>query len=485
MFVGTASHVGKSVITAGFCRLFRQDGYHPAPFKAQNMSLNSFVTPDGLEIGRAQAVQAEAAGVACHTDMNPVLLKPTTDTSSQVVVLGKPVGNQSAYEYFMQNDRRELFREVTAAFDRLSQRFSPVVMEGAGSISELNLKNRDITNMRMALYAGAATYLIGDIDPGGIFGSLYGTMALLTPPERACIRGIIINKFRGDGRLFTEGRRMIEELCGVPVIGVLPYFRDIFIEEEDSVARKQRQASAGPGKVNIAVVLLHRLSNFTDFDNLERDPRIHLFYTDQPAHLAQADIIILPGSKNTVEDLIALKSSGMAAAISHARNEGKTVIGVCGGYQMMGEWIEDPDAVESTRGREAGLALLPVQTILRREKTTVRQRFQHRGATGTCHGYEIHMGETFPAAGTPTQPVNHFADGRPEGCFLHAGCWGTYLHGIFDNAPVVNALLAAYSTEPAGSPDYAQHKDEQYNKLADLLRAHLNIAQIYHDLTIN
>src|SRR5882757_1257599 len=277
MFVGTASDVGKSVITTGFCRIFRQDGYHPAPFKAQNMSLNSYATPEGLEIGRAQAVQAEACGIPCHTDMNPVLLKPTTDKSAQVVLHGRPAGDFSAAEYFLSGSREALFTEVKQAYHRLAARYAPIVMEGAGSISELNLRHLDITNMRMAIEAGAATYLIADIDRGGVFGSCYGTMELLSPEERACIKGIIINKFRGDARLFEDGRAQLADLCRVPVIGVIPYFRDIFIEEEDSIGLQQKSKGFLPGKVNVAVVLLHRLSNFTDFNYLEQDPRVNLF----------------------------------------------------------------------------------------------------------------------------------------------------------------------------------------------------------------
>ena len=483
MFVGTASHVGKSVITAGFCRLLRQDGYHPAPFKGQNMSLNSYVTPEGLEIGRAQAVQAEAAGIECHTDMNPVLLKPTTDKSSQVILLGKPVGTQSAYEYFMGNNRQELFLEVTRAYDRLSRRFSPIVMEGAGSISELNLKSRDITNMRMAMHAGAATYLISDIDRGGVFGSLYGTMTLLSPEERKCIKGIIINKFRGDSRLFAEGRKMIEDLCEVPVIGVLPFFRDIFIEEEDSLSMKQRQMASEKGKVNIAVILLNRLSNFTDFDNLEHDPRIHLFYTNQPDDIERADIIILPGSKNTMEDLTALKNNGVTAAVCNAYKNGKTVIGICGGYQMMGELIEDPEAVESNTGSVAGLGLLPVRTMLLSEKTTLRRKFTYRQSPETCTGYEIHMGETTTSAAF--QPVNYLPDGRTDGCFASRRCWGTYMHGIFDNASIVNDILSDFRVEKKEGINYRQYKEEQYDKLAALFREHIDMRQVYDHLRIN
>lgn len=484
MFVGTASDVGKSVITAGFCRIFNQDGYHPAPFKAQNMSLNSYVTRDGLEIGRAQAVQAEAARIECHTDMNPVLLKPTTDSSSQVILFGKPIGTQSAYEYFMGNNRRELFTEVTKAYDRLSQRFSPIVMEGAGSISELNLKSRDITNMRMAMHAGAATYLISDIDRGGVFGSLYGTMALLLPEERKCIKGIIINKFRGDSRLFVEGRKMLEDLCEVPVMGVLPYFRDIFIEEEDSVSMKQRQIATDKGKVNIAVILLNRLSNFTDFDNLEHDPRVHLFYTNQGAEIVQADIIILPGSKNTIEDLISLKNNGVATAICKAYKNGKTVIGICGGYQMMGELIEDPDAVESNAGVEAGLGLLPLRTVLLRDKTTLQRNFTYQDYKENCRGYEIHMGQT-TCVNADLLPVNHLSDGRTDGCFASRTCWGTYMHGIFDNSIVVNDILSAFKAGPETIADYQQYKEEQYDKLAALLREHIDMKQVYQHLNDN
>ena len=482
MFVGTASDVGKSVITAGFCRIFRQDGYTPAPFKAQNMSLNSYVTPDGLEIGRAQAVQAEAAGIPSHTDMNPVLLKPTNDKASQVVLHGKPIGTQSAYDYFMGNNRQELFVEVKQAFDRLAQRYSPVVMEGAGSISELNLKNRDITNMRMALHAGAATYLIGDIDRGGIFGSLYGTIALLTPEEKQCIKGIIINKFRGDSRLFEEGRRMVEELCGVPVVGVLPYFKNIFIEEEDSVSLEKKFTMAVADKVNVAVIRVNRMSNFTDFDRLEKDPRVNLYYTEQPAEIAKADIVVLPGSKNTIEDLIYIKNNGVAQAIYEAYKRDKTIIGVCGGYQMMGEVVEDPHGVESSITQTSGLGLLPVRTVLQSEKTTQQRNFTYRNYPGQCKGYEIHMGLSTPT--TVESPVNYFTDGRTDGYFLNKKCWGTYLHGVLDNSAVVNDILADYTSVSEEAFDYQQYKEEQYNKLAAVIREHVDMDQVYRSLII-
>ena len=482
MFVGTASDVGKSVITAGFCRIFRQDGYTPAPFKAQNMSLNSYATPEGLEIGRAQAVQAEAAGIPSHTDMNPVLLKPTTDKASQVVLHGKPVGTQSAYEYFMGNNRQELFAEVKQAFDRLAKRYSPIVMEGAGSISELNLKHRDITNMRMALHAGAATYLVGDIDRGGVFGSLYGTIALLTPEEKQYIRGIIINKFRGDSRLFEDGRRMIEELCGVPVVGVLPYFKNIFIEEEDSVSLEKKRRSAGDSKVNVAVIRLNRMSNFTDFDRLEKDPRVNLYYTDEPSQIAKAHIVVLPGSKNTIEDLVHIKNNGVAQAINESYKQDKTIIGVCGGYQMMGEVVEDPHQVESSIPHTSGLGLLPIRTVLQAEKTTLQRTFTYRNYPEPCKGYEIHMGLSTPTAAE--SPLNFFTDGRTDGYFLNKKCWGTYLHGVLDNTAVINDILSDYTTEAAETFDYQQYKEEQYDKLAALIREHVDMDQVYRSLVV-
>lgn len=480
MFVGTASDVGKSVITAGFCRIFRQDGHSPAPFKAQNMSLNSYATPEGLEIGRAQAVQAEAAGIPCHVDMNPVLLKPTSDQASQVVLNGRPIGTQSAYEYFRTNDRHELFAAATQAFDRLASRHSPVVLEGAGSISELNLKRRDITNLRMAQHAGAATYLIADIDRGGVFGSVFGTLALLEPAEKACIKGILINKFRGDARLFEDGRQQLADLTGVPVVGVLPYFRDIFLEEEDSVALARKQRGPAPaGRVQVAVVLLGRMSNFTDFDALGHDPRVHLFYTHDAAELAAADIILLPGSKNTIDDLIALKNSGLAAAIIQAHRAGKTVVGICGGYQMLGHSVEDPDGVESHVAATAGLGLLPVRTVLQGEKTTQQRRFAFRDALAAdCQGYEIHMGQTTPDG--PAQPVATLADGTADGYYVGPTCWGTYLHGILDNAPVIEQLLAPFATQQPAAPfDFVAFKNSQFDRLADLIRANVDMNQIY------
>lgn len=481
MFAGTASDVGKSFINTGFCRIFKQDGYHPAPFKAQNMSLNSYATPDGFEIGRAQAVQAEACGIPCNTDMNPVLLKPTSDKASQVVLLGKPVGNQSAYDYFMGNNKQELFKEAKAAYDRLHAKYNPVVMEGAGSISELNLKHRDITNMRMALHAQADVYLVGDIDRGGLFASVYGTMALLPPEEKQLIKGIIINKFRGDARLFDTGRTMLEDLCGVPVVGIIPYRKDIYVEEEDSVGLEHKHNELASGKVNVAVVLLNRLSNFTDFNVLEQDERVHLFYSNNPADIEKADIIILPGSKNTIADLIDIKNNGVAKAIVQAHKNRKTVIGICGGYQMMGSSIEDPHHVEGTVEAMPGLGILPVKTVLTEDKITKQCRFYYKGNPSSCNGYEIHMG--ISTATGPESPLNKTVTGNNDGYALDDRCWGTYIHGILDNAVVIDDLLKVHTSQQSSTPfDYIAFKEAQYDKLAQHLREHIDMEYIYRHL---
>lgn len=392
MLAGTGSDVGKSIIAAAFCRIFLQDGYHPAPFKAQNMALNSYATPEGLEIGRAQAVQAEAAGVPCHTDMNPLLLKPSSDHTSQVVLNGRPIGNRNAYEYFRREGREELRKEVHAAFDRLAARYNPVVMEGAGSISEINLRDSDLVNLPMAMHAGADVILVADIDRGGVFASVYGSVMLLRPEERKHIKGILINKFRGDIRLFESGVKMLEDLCGVPVVGVVPYYKDIYIEEEDSVMLQTKNIRAGQGKVNVAVVLLRHLSNFTDFNVLERDPRVHLFYTNNTDELMKADIILLPGSKSTLSDLYELRRNGVAQTIVRAHREGATVMGICGGYQLMGREVCDPDHVEGEIERLPGLGLLPVSTRMQGEKVTRQVRFRFLEDSAVCEGYEIHMG---------------------------------------------------------------------------------------------
>ena len=498
MFAGTGSDVGKSIVAAAFCRIFKQDGYNPAPFKAQNMALNSYATPEGLEIGRAQAVQAEAAGIPCHTAMNPLLLKPQSDHTSQVVLNGRPIGNKDAYDLFRtKNGERRTERydysqedkskgksnhtsqfstlnsqfrqEVHAAFDRLASRYNPIVMEGAGSIAEINLKDRDLVNMSMARHANADVILVGDIDRGGIFASVYGSIMLQSPEDRQLIKGVIINKFRGDMRLFDEGRKMLEDICGVPVLGVIPYYKDIFIDEEDSVSLEKKRKQLAEGKVNIAVILLRHLSNYTDFNTLERDPRVNLFYTNNTSDISQADIIILPGTKSTLDDLMELRRNGCAQAIQRAHRDGKMVIGICGGYQMLGQTIDDPEGIEGDIKHLPGLGLLPIHTTMGTSKTTRQVTFQFEGQT--CQGYEIHQG----------------VSDTSEAILQTDHCIGTYIHGFLDNAPVIEHILSKHVNQqsPQSTQSYADFKEQQYDKLAAHVRQHVDMERIYQILSSN
>ena len=426
MFAGTGSDVGKSIVAAAFCRIFKQDGYSPAPFKAQNMALNSYATPEGFEIGRAQAVQAEAAGIPCHTDMNPLLLKPQSDHTSQVILHGKPIGNKNAYDYWRRGTSDiDYRREVCAAFDRLASRFNPIVIEGAGSISEINLRDTDLVNLPMARHAHADVILVGDIDRGGVFASVYGSIALQTPEDRRLIKGIIINKFRGDMRLFDEGRKMLEDICDVPVLGVIPYYKDIYIEEEDSVALAQKSMQAERGKVE-------------------------------------------------------LRRNGCAQAIVRAHREGAAVLGICGGYQMMGMEVLDPDHVEGDIERLPGLGLLPTTTTMNGDKQTRQVTCQYGG------GYEIHQGETHPVGDAKPSPLLHLDDGRQDGYIVDGKCMGTYVHGILDNAPFVDFLLEPFKgkIDEGDKPfDYAAFKEEQYDKLAAHVRRYVDMEHIYQILT--
>ena len=491
MLVGTGSDVGKSVLATALCRIFRQDGFHPAPFKAQNMALNSFATPDGLEIGRAQAVQAEAAGVACSTDMNPILLKPNSEHTTQVVLNGKPIGNRSAYDYFRHEGREELRVQVQQAFDRLSSRFNPIVMEGSGSVSELNLRDTDLVNMPMARYANADVILVADIDRGGVFASCYGSVMLQTEEDRRRIKGIIINKFRGDIRLFESGRRMIEDLCHVPVLGVVPMFNDIVIEEEDSVQLQSKLRSLQEGKVNIAVVLLRHMSNFTDFDVLERNEQVNLFYTSNMRDIESADIIILPGTKATLDDLYELRRNGVAQSILRAHKDGKLIIGICGGFQILGLSVSDPDGVEGNIPMLPGLGLLPVSTVMTADKTTRQVEFNFNGAT--CKGYEIHQGRTTidkASAKVPHDESSHTEGYQTESSpseshvfdrsFIEENnCIGTYIHGFLDNPSVISYLLRGRTKGKVETTDVDAFKQEQYDKLAAHVRKYVDIPLIY------
>lgn len=479
MFVGTGSDVGKSVVNAAFCRIFKQDGFRPAPFKAQNMSLNSYATPDGLEIGRAQAVQAEACGIPCSVEMNPVLLKPTNNLTSQVVLNGKPAGNKSALEYFRETDRNGLFNEAMKSCYRLMERFDPIVIEGAGSISEMNLWDKDITNMRVAETLNAPTFLIADIDRGGVFASVYGTIKLLPPKQRKLIKGIIINKFRGDIRLFDDGKILLEKICGKPIVGIIPYFNNIHIEQEDSVVLDLKTRTAQAGKINVAVVLLKHLSNFTDFNLLEHHPDVQLYYTANPDELAKADIVMLPGSKNTIDDLLHLRQTGLDQAILNHHQNGKAVYGICGGYQMMGLSIEDPHGMEGTVQQIDGLGILPVKTVISTQKKTEQCRFSFRNGEPENHGYEIHMGQT---AGAETNPLCQIEGQPDDGYFLNNRTFGTYIHGIFDNMEPVQFILSQVKEKIQAPFDYRTFKEEQYDKLAAHVRQHVDMDFIYKTL---
>lgn len=479
MLVGTGSDVGKSVLCTGLCRIFLQDGYRPAPFKAQNMALNSYATPDGFEIGRAQAVQAEACKLPPHTDMNPLLLKPNSEHTTQVVLNGKPIGNRSAYAYFRKEGREELRTAVNEAFDRLSARYNPVVMEGAGSVSEINLRDSDLVNMPMARHADADVILVADIDRGGVFASCYGSVMLQTPEDRKRIKGIIINKFRGDIRLFEEGRKMIEELCGVPVLGVVPMFHDIVIDEEDSVALEKKQTSLSEHKVNVAVVLLRHISNFTDFNILERDERVNLFYTNNVSDIERADIIILPGTKATLDDLYELRRNGVAKAIIRAHHDGKQVIGICGGYQMLGQTVNDPDGIEGSVASLPGLGLLNIDTTMTADKTTEQVEFSFEGQR--CVGYEIHQGRsTWSREGKASSLPSVVREGT---------CMGTYIHGFLDNMAVLDYLLSPFADQASTDSQAVvqesveEFRNRQYDLLADHLRQYVDIDKLYAILT--
>ncbi|MFI3281941.1 MAG: cobyric acid synthase [Rikenellaceae bacterium] len=476
MFVGTGSDVGKSVINTGFCRIFLQDGYSPAPFKAQNMSLNSYATSDELEIGRAQAVQAEACGVACTTDMNPILLKPTTHQSSQVILNGKPAGNKSAVDYFRRDNRAELFVHAKVAYDRLRSQYNPVVLEGAGSISEVNLWDKDIVNMRMAEYADAATILVADIDRGGLFASVYGSIMLLPENQRKLIKGVIVNKFRGDITLFDDGCRILEELTGVRVLGVLPYLEDVEIEQEDSVSlqRRERRDDVQDGAIKIGVVALRSISNFTDFNVLERTKGVLLNYASTAEDIADSDIVIIPGSKSTISDIKYLRSTPMFQAIIDHHAKGKPLYGICGGYQIMGQEVHDPLHIEGSIDAIAGLGVLPIVTTIEEGKRSRQSMFKMVNSNIEGEGYEIHSGVT------PTNsPLAILDDGTHDGYYVSDTCWGSYLHGIFDNRGVIEHVLSLVNRDIEEVESYQESKERNYNALAEYIRKYIDMDYIY------
>lgn len=488
MVVGTASDVGKSAITAGICRLLVRRGLRVAPFKSQNMALNAAVTPEGGEIGRAQASQAAACRIPPHTDMNPILLKPTTDVGSQIIVQGKAVASMSVAEY----DRYKptAFVKVQESYARLQQQTDFIVIEGAGSIAEINLKERDIANLAVARMAGnAPAILVADIDRGGVFAQLVGSIELLEPWERSLIKGIVINKFRGDASILEPGVKYVEQRCGIPVLGVLPWLKDLALPAEDSLALPPADSGRRlDDRINIGVVRLPRISNFTDFEPLQWEPDLQLCYIDRTDQLTGLDLLILPGSKAVARDLDWLRESGLAEAIQHFTGP---ILGVCGGYQMLGEWIDDPNGVESSQPRAAGLGLLPVQTELTDNKATrlttaLPASGAHRALPEwrqTIHGYEIHLGITRitgqaePLSGLTNQATAETvtdgavsADGRIIGC---------YLHGLFDDAPLREALLNRLR-QAKGLPQRiaAIPPSDPYDRLADLLEQHLDLPKL-------
>ena len=487
MLQGTGSSVGKSMLAAALCRVFRQDGLRVAPFKSQNMALNSFATREGLEMGRAQVVQAQAAGVEPSVAMNPILLKPTSDKKSQVIVLGRPIGNMSAVEYHRY--KPNLRAMVKRTYDELEARYDAVVIEGAGSPAEINLREGDLVNMWMAEAADAPVLLVGDIDRGGVFAALYGTVMLLEPEERERVKGLVINKFRGDVSILEPGLRMIEEKLGIPVVGVVPW-TDADIEDEDSVSRRLTDSS-GAGEITVAVVRLKHLSNFTDFQALSLHPGVTLKYALRPRELEDADVIILPGTKNTIDDLIDLRNRGMLAPIVRHARAGRLLIGVCGGYQMLGQALRDPCGVEASAPEVAGLGLLDMEVDFRPEKRTVQAAGTLNGApdwlaplAGTkLEGYEIHSGAN---AFGPDARFWMLPDGA---CNAAGNVLGTYLHGLFDDGALAGAVIRR-ARQIKGLPDaperaavnMAAYREAQFDKLADVVRGSLDMDAVYRIL---
>lgn len=495
MVQGTASNAGKSVLVAALCRIFKQDGYRVAPFKAQNMALNSYITKDGLEMGRAQVMQAEAAGIAPDVRMNPILLKPTSDVGSQVIVNGTVMGNRSAKEYWAQ--KKALRPAVKQAYDSLAAEYDIIVIEGAGSPAEINLKQDDLVNMGMAKLADAPVLLVGDIDRGGVFASLYGTVKLLEPEEQERICGLIINKFRGDLGILRPGLDQLEALTGKPVLGVVPYCA-LDLDDEDSLSSRLDAQGAQHAAVQVAVIRLPHLSNFTDFSALERISGVAVRYVSTVQQLEGADLLILPGTKSTMDDLCWLRTSGLEAKIQRMHGTGKPVLGICGGYQMMGRRLSDPDGVESG-GEIAGMGLLPTETIFHATKTTTQATgsiLQPKGIFGALAGvptvgYEIHMGETkLLEDAQPFQTLTREDTEVLDGCVSENAC-GTYLHGVLDTPAVLEPLIAALMQHKgldAGQIeafDPIAYKEKEYNKLAELVRNALDMPTLYQILEAN
>ena len=504
MIQGTMSNAGKSILTAGILRILKQDGFRAAPFKSQNMALNSYITREGLEMGRAQVVQAEAAMTEPLADMNPILLKPTNDIGSQVIVQGVSIGNMPAREYFAY--KKTLIPKIMESFHRLEEKFDVIVIEGAGSPAEINLKKDDIVNMGMAELVDAPVILAGDIDRGGVFAQLYGTVMLLEPKERERVKGLVINKFRGDKTILDPGIQMIEDLCQIPVVGVVP-FMNLDIEDEDSLSSALEQKKAG-GLVDIAVIRLPRISNFTDFQVFSCIPEVSLRYVSSVKELGMPDLVIIPGTKSTIEDLLWMRSCGLEAAVKKLAGAEIPVFGICGGYQIMGNTITDKAGAEQKAGspntQVRGMELLPIDTEFETEKVRTRVAGTFGQVTGILkelsgleiEGYEIHMGISHsadPDAGFMTQvteiqqssTILTISKLQKQDGISYGNCYGTYLHGIFDRPGVAEAITRillkkkGLDGETVASFDYQRYKEQQYDKLADALRQSLDMKAIY------
>jgi len=479
MVQGTMSGAGKSLLCTALCRILAQDGYKTAPFKSQNMALNSFVTRDGLEMGRAQVVQAQAAGIEPDVRMNPILLKPSSDVGSQVIVNGEVRGNMPAAEYF--RHKRALVPDILRAYNSLAEEYDILVIEGAGSPAEINLKADDIVNMGLAELVDAPVLLAGDIDRGGVFAQLYGTVALLEERERSRIKGLIINKFRGDVEILRPGLAMLEDKTGLPVLGVVPYL-DADIEDEDSLSERLcRKKTVKP--LDVAIVRLPHISNFTDFIPLEQHPLLGVRYLRTVRELGAPDLVLLPGTKNTVEDLLWLRQSGLEAALQKLAAGGTPVLGVCGGYQMLGHTLSDPEGCEGGTPRTLrGLGLLPTETVFtaekRRAQVTARAAAPFAGAALT--GYEIHTGRT----AVNGAPFCTMADGTPEGC-VEGNVFGTYLHGLFDSGELTEQLAVYLCRRRGIAPEQAAplsmetYREQQFDRLADGVRLALDMDAVY------
>ena len=482
MIVGTSSGAGKSITVAGLCRALTKEGFKVSPFKSQNMALNSFVTKSGLEMGRAQVVQAAACKIDPEAYMNPILLKPTTDRKIQVIVNGKSIGNMSGIEYG--KFKTSLKPEIMKSYNYIKENYDISVIEGAGSPVEINIKGEDIANMKMAEMADAPVILVADIDRGGVFASIYGTIMLMPPEERARVKGVIINKFRGDVNILKPGLKEIEDLTGVPVIGVMPY-SNIDIEDEDSVTERFKKLQGKKG-INISVIKLRHISNFTDIDPLRIVEDVNIKYITSVDEMGEEDIIVIPGTKNTIDDLKEIKDNGIATEIIKASKNGKVIIGICGGFQMMGEKIKDPYGIESEIKEIPGLGLLELETIMEKEKNTLQYEGELKDCFGILEGldgekvkgYEIHQGVTLGDEKKVTKDERVVAVVKGDNIFA------TYLHGIFDNEKVTRTILnkvrekKGIETQVEGIT-FDEYRERELDKLEKIFRENIDMEKIY------